>query len=108
VRLGTEPATDATPPIACALQPGSMAGRMDDWDRLVGFVTARWATDSGVRLEFAPQAPIDEVARLAAAEQDCCSFLSFSLTVDGRGVALEVRAPDYALPIVHALFGTPA
>ena len=33
--------------------------------------------------------------------------LWFVLTLDARGVGLEVRAPDDALPIVHALFGAP-
>ena len=108
VKLGTKPVTDASPPIACTLQPDSMVGRMGDWQRLLGFVTARSTTEGGVRLELAAQVPIDEVARLAAAEQECCSFLSFSLTIDPRGVALEVLAPPDALPIVHTLFGSPA
>jgi hypothetical protein len=53
-------------------------------------------------------APLADVARLAAAEQDCCRFFSFALTVDERGVALEVRAPDDALSLVEALFGAEA
>ena len=48
------------------------------------------------------------VIRLAAAEQDCCRFFGFAITVDDRGVALEVRAPHDALDVVHALFGVPA
>jgi hypothetical protein len=34
--------------------------------------------------------------------------LSFSITIDDRGTALEVRAPDDAAPIVGALFGVAA
>jgi MerR family copper efflux transcriptional regulator len=81
---------------------------LEDWNRLLGFVTARSAIDGGVRLELDAGAPIDEVARLTVAEQECCRFLSFSLTVDGRGLGLEVRAPDDALPVVHGLFGVAA
>ena len=33
---------------------------------------------------------------------------SFALTIDRRGLALEVRAADDALPVLHALFGVPA
>jgi hypothetical protein len=102
------PAADAEPPIACTLRPEVMAGRMDDWDRLLGFVTGRSVIDRGLRLDLADGAPIDEVVRLAAAEQECCAFLSFSLTIDGRGAGLEVGGPDDALLIVHALFGAPA
>jgi hypothetical protein len=43
-----------------------------------------------------------------AAEQSCCSFFSFALTVDDRGVALEVRAPQDAAELVTAVFGAPA
>ena len=51
--------------------------------------------------------PLDELMRLVAAEQDCCQFFNFAITIDTRGVALEVRAPEDALPIVHSVFGTP-
>jgi len=51
---------------------------------------------------------VGEIARLSVAEQDCCRFLSFAITVDDRGVGLEVRAPDAAMTVVHALFGVPA
>ena len=112
VRLGTPKAaaaqrhrSDRLHPFAARL---AMVGRMDDWRRLLGFVTARSATDGGVRLEGWPPPPHRQLALLATAEQACCSFFSFSLTVDGRGVGFEVHAPDDALPIVHALFGAPA
>ena len=54
---------------------------------------------------FAPSVPIAELMRLVAAEQDCCQFFRFAITVDTRGVALEVRAPDDALSIVESMFG---
>jgi hypothetical protein len=48
---------------------------------------------------------VDDVAHLATAEQSCCRFFAFAVTIDQRGFGLEVRAPDDALPIVQALFG---
>ena len=51
---------------------------------------------------------LGELMRLAAAEQDCCQFFTFAIIVDTRGVALEVRAPDDALPVLQSLFGTAA
>lgn len=44
---------------------------------------------------------------MAAAEQDCCRFFAFSVTVDSRGLALEVRAPADADDVVTTLFGRP-
>jgi len=42
---------------------------------------------------------------LVAAEQQCCRFFGFAITIDERGLALEVRAPSEPQPIVTALFG---
>jgi hypothetical protein len=33
--------------------------------------------------------------------------MSFAITLDERGVGLEVQAPNDAIEIVHALFGAP-
>jgi hypothetical protein len=48
------------------------------------------------------------VARLTAAEQACCRFFTFAITVDERGIGLEVRAPDGAEDLVASLFGVVA
>ena len=45
--------------------------------------------------------------RLVAAEQDCCQFFRFAITVDTRGVALEVRPAGDAIEIVESMFGSP-
>ncbi len=54
-----------------------------------------------------------EIGSVAAAPEmapterlDCCAFFSFAITVDGRGLALEIRAPADAEDLVVALFGT--
>jgi MerR family transcriptional regulator, copper efflux regulator len=96
------------PPIACTLGADSMGERLDRWETLLARTERRAAIDGGVRLEFAAGLSIGELAELTAAEQDCCRFFSFAVTIDGRGIGLEVRAPRDALPMVHALFGEPA
>jgi DNA-binding transcriptional MerR regulator len=109
VRLGKKPLTaTAAVPIACTLGSQSMRGRLDEWQRLLEHVEHREPIDDGLRATFAPSAPLGELIRLAAAEQDCCQFFTFTITIDNRGVALEVRAPHDALPILHSLFGQPA
>ena len=62
----------------------------------------------GVRLVFEPAAPFDELMRVAVAEHDCCQFFAFAITVDTRGIALEVTAPVEALALVQSVFGTAA
>lgn len=97
------------PAIACTLPADEMPDRADEWQQLLGYVTRREATpDGGLRLALDPGVPLDEVARLALAEQGCCSFFRFALTVDDRGVGLEVRAPEEAADIVTAVFGAAA
>ncbi len=95
-------------PIACTLGAGSLRGRLDEWNALLAHVTRREPINGGVRIAFDVQTPMSELMRLTAAEQDCCQFFSFAITVDTRGVALEVAAPADALPIVHSLFGVPS
>jgi MerR family transcriptional regulator, copper efflux regulator len=108
VQLIAKPiAADGSLPIACTLGAESMEDRLDDWRAVLAHVECREPIDGGVRASFDRTAPLEALLRLTAAEQDCCQFFDFAITVDGRGIALEVRAPDDALPIVYSLFGAP-
>ena len=108
VSLGGKPdRAPKTSPIACTLGAQSMPGRLDEWRRLLDHVERRELIEGGLRATFAPTTPLSELMRLAAAEQDCCQFFRFAITIDSRGVALEVCAPDDALPVLHTLFGNP-
>jgi hypothetical protein len=59
-------------------------------------------------------APIREIVRLAAGEHQCCTFFAFAVTVDARGVALEVTAPADGQSLLESVcvcvcvFGTAA
>jgi DNA-binding transcriptional MerR regulator len=107
VSLSAKPVA-GEPAIACTLSAGSMKGRIADWQSLLAHVERREPIDGGVRSVFSPSVPIGDLMRLVAAEQDCCQFFRFAITVDTRGVALEVRAPEDALEIVESMFGTPS
>ncbi|MEY2582152.1 MAG: hypothetical protein QOE09_2001 [Ilumatobacteraceae bacterium] len=107
VTLVPKPATSThAVPIACTLAAPAMSGRLDEWRDLLTHVERRETIDGGVRATFGSTTPLHELMRLAAVEQDCCQFFSFAITVDPRGIALEVRAPNDALPVVEGLFGT--
>jgi DNA-binding transcriptional MerR regulator len=106
VSLGVE--TDG-PAIACTLDPGSMPARLTEWQAILDQATSRTTTpDGALRVELDGRVELGELVRVAAAEQRCCSFLTFTITIDGRGIGLEVRAPDGAADIVASLFGQPA
>jgi DNA-binding transcriptional MerR regulator len=101
-------ATPGDPPIVCTLDAGSMSARLAQWQSILARATARTTTPEGaLRVAFDDDIDLGELAGLVAAEQHCCAFFSFAITVDGRGVALEVRAPEGASEIVFSLFGQP-
>lgn len=109
---GREPASPIPPAngedaaIACTLGTDQVDDRVLEWQRLLRFVRDREALAGGaLRLVLDPTTPLDELARLAVAEQGCCAFFAFSITVDARGLGLEVRAPAEAGELVTAVFG---
>lgn len=106
VAAGDKP---SDPPVACTLPPGDVTDRLADWQAVLEHVRARTRlVDGSLRVELDEQIALDELTRLVAAEQRCCEFFAFSITIDARGIALEVRAPDGATEIVASLFGRPA
>jgi len=109
VGLSDQPGEERTDvPIACTLPADSTAERLDEWNVLLARVRERSNLDDGVRLTFEDSLDLAELARLVAAEHVCCSFFAFSITVDGRGVGLEVRAAPDAQSAVAAIFGAAA
>jgi DNA-binding transcriptional MerR regulator len=97
---------DASPPIACSLSAGDMPQRMTDWQAVIAHVEARRPLEGGVRLEFASTAPLHEITLLAAKEFECCPFFGFAITIDGRGLGLDIIAPANGQELLAALFGT--
>ena len=98
-------------PVACTLGPDDGAQRMRRWRMLLEAnnpITSREGRTLDVRFE--PGAGVlDELASLAAAEQRCCSFVTWTVTEDNGRPLLRVLAkpesPDDVASIA-ALFGT--
>jgi hypothetical protein len=83
-----------------------MPERIERWQTVLHDVATRVQTPDGrLRLEFNDRIDLAELAQLVAAEQGCCSFFSFTMTIDARGIALEVDAPASADELVVAVFG---
>lgn len=105
VALGPKPAAMSGPPIRCTLEVAEMPERLREWEELMAHVDAREAIDSGLRLQLDTATEMDQLARLVGSEQACCGFFAFSITVDSRGIGLEVRAPADAQSVLASLFG---
>ena len=99
---------DASPPIVCTLGAGDMAQRLGDWQGALISVKDRTPIPGGLRLSFGPEAPMADLAHLVVAEQACCTFFSFAITVDERGIALEVTAPPDGTDVLASAFGAAA
>ena len=101
--------TTETERIVCALDAdgGDPAERLDQWRAMLAQATGREAVDGGIAVTFGHDiARTAELAGLLAAEYACCSFASYHLIIDGRGVRMEVRAPAEAGDAFAALFAT--
>jgi hypothetical protein len=99
---------DPDPPIACTLDGNEVPDRLGEWQAALAPVVSRELIAGGVRLLLPQDTSVAALAELARAEQACCTFFSFVITIDTRGVGLEVTGPLDAVDIVYSLFGTPA
>ena len=102
----TKPAIGVAPPIDCTLDAADMPARLADWQAALASAVSRESIDNGVRLTFPPGTSLGALADLIIAEQECCMFFRFAITVDARGAALEVTAPPEAIDLVHTLVRT--
>jgi DNA-binding transcriptional MerR regulator len=93
------------PPIACTLSGDQMTTRLAAWRTMAAGATSREATSDGTRLRFERTVDVADLAALVAAEQDCCRFFTFTLTVGIDEVILDVTAPADARPTIDALVG---
>ena len=85
-----------------------MRDRLEAWRAVLGQATARTRTrDGGWRVALPGDVDLGALTQSVVAEQRCCAFFAFAITVDSRGVALEVGAPAGADAVVDALFGEP-
>ncbi|MGW5153183.1 MerR family transcriptional regulator [Rhodococcus koreensis] len=93
-------------PVVCTLSGAQLGERTEQWRQLVGRATARENIAGGKRLIFPSEPDLAaQLASLAAAEQDCCSFFDFTLHLTPAALTLDVRAPEAAAPLVDELFG---
>lgn len=73
---------------------------------MLGRASSRTGVDGGVRYVFDPSVTEPAaVRRLAAAEQECCSFLRFQFDEDDTGFAMTVTTEPAALDALRFVFG---
>ena len=100
-------------PTACALGPQDGRDRLRRWEALQRSAPPVSSVRDGVLEVRYPGAPgvLEELRALAAAEQDCCAFVDWSVARVGEEAVLTVRAPagqPEAVEPIAALFATGA
>ena len=96
-------------PIACTLGPDDGAKRMRRWQRLADLAQTGASRTGGIlKVNYRlGQRVKEELTALAAAEQECCSFVTWTVMQEGDSLVLRVTAkadsPDDVAPIA-ALF----
>jgi DNA-binding transcriptional MerR regulator len=88
--LGPSPSRPAVED--CALPLADQGSRLDEWRDLLSEASTRETTDGGVRARL-PLAAAARAAALAAAEAQCCTFLTFTLHVSEGQALLDILAP---------------
>lgn len=106
VSLRPAPHPPGPTPIVCTLPADEVQGRVGEWQEVLHRVTARRTVAGGIELSFpADTALAADVARLAAAEQRCCTFFTFTLCLDRKGTTMTVTGPAEAAGLITAGFG---
>lgn len=108
VQLTAAPSAAIDPPIACTLSGDRVPERVAEWQMLLASATQREPMASGVRVRFSDDTDVASLAALAAAEQGCCRFFTFHLTIGPTGVTFDVTGPPDARPVIDAMFGAAA
>lgn len=105
--LGVKP-PPAAAPYACTLERDAIPQRIDDWRHLLAQAMRHERRDDSIVVAFPPGAALAaSVAELAAAENTCCSFFTFTIRIDHTGTTLTITTPADATELAAALFGEP-
>lgn len=90
---------------ACTLDSAVLRERLAEWRGLRERSTAIEPTADGARLTLDAAESVAAVADLVARESECCSFYTFTLTIDGPERHLDIGAGPGGEPAVLALIG---
>jgi MerR family copper efflux transcriptional regulator len=94
---------ELSPPIACSLDADELDPRLDEWRALLAQAEITNLEPAGARLRFERDADVTTIASLLDAEQRCCRFLTFTLTVTDHSVVVDIAAPPEARDAVSGL-----
>lgn len=97
--------TDTDLPIACTLTPDEMAGRRALWERIDPAVLSRTGDHDGFRVAYRATETVELLLpSLAAAEADCCTFATWTVTRQTDSLVLAVTGPPEGIEALRHEF----
>jgi hypothetical protein len=104
----TTEADSGTVPVACTLTPADLAAQRARWEQHVAeAMTERAETADGLRLTFRREpGTAEELRRLAAMENECCSWAGWTVTEHAGKLVLEVISTGEGIAALHVMFST--
>ena len=92
--------------IACTLTSAGLAAQAGRWERLIArALTGRTETPDGLRMSFRSGSGVeDELRRLVAVENDCCSWATWTVETVAGVPVLDVRSTGPGIATLHDLF----
>ena len=106
--LATEDITgdDGAAPYACTLTPTDLAAQATRWQQLADrAMTERTETAHGLRIAFRAEPGVEEeLRRLVAVEDECCSWARWTAETGTRQIVLDVRSTGYGIAVLHGMF----
>ncbi len=91
--MSADPCADT--PIACSLDAGSLADRVEEWRALVAtFVVTVDVEPTAVHLVLEPsEAALVTAVDLAQREKQCCPFFDVAIDIGAQQRSLSLRVP---------------
>ena len=93
--------------LACTLDAADINERIEEWRVVTASSMSFEPIDGGRRFTFPRDREIADIARLAAAEQTCCSFFEFNIGVTTEAITLDVTGPEVAQELIDTFGDLP-
>jgi len=95
-----------TVPVACTLSSAGLAAQAGRWERLIArAMTECTQTADGLRMSFRPEPGVEEeLRRLVAVENGCCSWAAWAVETVAGAPVLDVRSTGPDIATLHGMF----
>jgi hypothetical protein len=98
------PLFDATVPVACTIDPGEVADRIEVVERMRSNLTRLERTEYGMLLTFPNRLDVDaDVQQFAVDEKRCCQFWGFAVTAHADELSLQWDGPPDARELIDRI-----